>query len=225
MTDRMNRFQTPRSLAAILNGGTADAAERPAEPAPIQDETDDAAKISAADIASNKSELSGPVDRLTVRDWHNLREFIATESAAIEVLVFAVGEESFAIPIWTVSEVLDQASIVTLPEMPENLVGVVIHSGTSIPVLDSRPFLGVAGGADQPSILLLKSDGGGVGIAVDALVGSLVLESSVVRRVPALEDQEGAFIGVFFDAGRLVALLDPSSFVRGRQGQARTQSS
>jgi hypothetical protein len=51
---------------------------------------------------------------------------------------------------------------------------------------------------------------------VDTLIGSARIELHLVKKVPALEDDAGAFAGVFFFGEQLVTLVDPATFLRQR---------
>jgi purine-binding chemotaxis protein CheW len=188
------RAVTPRSLAAILN---------PDAP------------------RAQGSESNAPVEAPATTgvpdwEWRNLRQRVNQGSGAMEFLLFSVGAESFALPLDSVREALDGADNIYVPDIPAHVSGVLSVAGRSIPVYHSTSFLGVATTVDRPSVLIMKGEREDAGLAVDALISSAEIELASVRRVPALEDAAGAFVGVFFHKGELFTLLDPAVFMRQR---------
>lgn len=196
MNDR-EKVHTPRSLAAVLNPDV----ERPRSEPPPGD--------------------SGTPDQPPPqRGWRNLRERVFAAGGQMEVVIFRVASECFAVPLDSVREVIDTAVFHQLPQMPQHMIGVVSVAGRSLPLHDSRGFLGVASAAVRPSVLIMKGDIEDAGLVVDVLVASNPVDLATVKRVPALEDAGGALVGVFFQDGELVALLDPAAFGRLRASSA-----
>jgi purine-binding chemotaxis protein CheW len=134
-----------------------------------------------------------------------------------ELVLFRAGGECFAVPLDSVREVIDAAIFHRLPGMPAHVTAVISVAGRSLPIYDGARFLGVAPSGERPSVLVMKGTEEDAGLVVDALMATFPIEKSVIRKVPALEDGSGALAGVFFHGGELVALLDPSAFIRQRE--------
>jgi purine-binding chemotaxis protein CheW len=58
-----------------------------------------------------------------------------------QYITLGIGEESFAIPIAHVQEILDLRPIARLPHAPACLVGLIDVRGQSVPVMDLRALL------------------------------------------------------------------------------------
>ena len=183
---------TPRSLAAILN--------------PDVKRTPDSVATQEDPRASAKE----------APRWKSLRELVFTIGGKLELLLFRAGSEGFAVPLESIQEAIDDVHTFILPDMPAHVSGMITLSGRSIPIYQSRIFLGVESKAGKPAVLIVKGEVENAALVVDSLVGSLNAELSDVRRVPALEDTDGAFVGVFFHEGELFTLLDTASFLRQR---------
>ncbi len=205
MSER-EKVHTPRSLAAILN---------PDIGRPEGDQ-------SRADIGAAESSQT---DALPGTAWRTLRERVLKGKGTLELLLFRSGAEVFALPLDSVREAIDGAESHALPDMPPHVTGMLNLAGRSIPLYDEKEFLGVATSAASPSVLIVKGEPEDSGLAVDALMSSCVVEMSDIRRVPALEDAQGAFVGVFFHSGDLVALLDPAVFARQREQASSERNS
>jgi chemotaxis signal transduction protein len=138
----------------------------------------------------------------------------------LEVILFAAGNEFFALPLDSVREALDDVDSVYVPDMAPHLAAVANAAGRTIPLYRSDAFLGVVTTTTRPAVLMLKGGDADAGLAVDALLGSVSVPLSSINRVPGLEDASGAFKGVFFRDGRLFTLLNPAALLRQQEHAA-----
>jgi purine-binding chemotaxis protein CheW len=85
----------------------------------------------------------------------------------LEVLMFALGPELYAVPATQVHEVRPLGWLTRLPGMPAFLAGLINVRGRIVPVVDLRPLLGIASD-DGPcmSVVLAAHRGGAVGLLV-----------------------------------------------------------
>jgi chemotaxis signal transduction protein len=218
------KVHTPRSLAAILNP------DSPRGPDAADSRHDRTGAPRVADSASSPesaSESGVHHDAIDIpnqarRTPGGLRERVRSESGQLELILFRAGAEVFALPLDSVREALDGAQSYLLPDMPRNVNAMLNVDGISIPICDGDEFLGVAITSERPAVLVIKGDPEDSALAVDSILSSCRVEAAEIRRVPALEDAKGVFVGVFFFAGELVALLDPAVFAR-RQNAARAE--
>jgi purine-binding chemotaxis protein CheW len=88
----------------------------------------------------------------------------------VDLLVFRVGEERFAIAVGEANEAIRISEITWLPRVPPFYRGLISHRGIVFPLVDIRPLVGrpAAGGAHRHAILF-TSDELTMAIAVDAL--------------------------------------------------------
>ncbi|WP_394648532.1 chemotaxis protein CheW [uncultured Sphingomonas sp.] len=61
----------------------------------------------------------------------------------LQVVVFGLAEEKFALPVHTVREILDHRSAFRMPDAPNWLLGLTDVRGQSVPMIDLRARLGM----------------------------------------------------------------------------------
>ena len=99
-------------------------------------------------------------------------------------LTLTLGNELFAIDIFSVREILDYTDITRIPQCPEHMLGVVNLRGNAIPVMDLRLKLGLG---PTPRTVHTRI---------------IILEVE--------QNEETIAVGVMADAVRQVLELDPS---------------
>ena len=62
----------------------------------------------------------------------------------IQVVVFGLGEEEFALPVTTVREILDHRNAYRVPHAPDWFLGLTDVRGESVPMVDLRVRLGLS---------------------------------------------------------------------------------
>ena len=102
------------------------------------------------------------------------KQVVRPQVKARNVLVVALGDRRFAVSAEQIVEVVKSAFYTPVPcEDPTNL-GVALHRGRVVPVMEAGRRLGVPrpGLADRPGAwVLVKTPAGEVGFPVDAVVG------------------------------------------------------
>ena len=111
------------------------------------------------------------------------------EEAPREYLAFQLTDETYAVPIETVREIVKVPPLTEVPRAPKELLGVMNLRGEVLPVYDVRPRLlltkgiaPVAGPEDlgpKSCIVLVRSDAGDAGVVADGVEG-------VVRLLPSM---------------------------------------
>ncbi len=87
-------------------------------------------------------------------------------------LCFSLGDESFALPLLQVKEVIGMADIRPVPLSPKYFVGILNLRGEVISVVDLRVKLSIGGRSekkDENSIIILELDGTSIGVIVDSV--------------------------------------------------------
>jgi purine-binding chemotaxis protein CheW len=130
-----------------------------------------------------------------------------------DVLVVALAQQPYALPVRQVREVLPRATLTTLPGCPAGVIGVLSLRGALLPVLDLGQRLGLPSAPATISQCIVVTDlvRSTVGLLVDTVVG---LEG--VGQIPEARAQDGP-PGIIRQvtelAGRLVSILDPDAAV------------
>jgi len=136
----------------------------------------------------------------------------------IELCIFRVGDEEYAIDLRRMREILQPLPITPVPRGPAFMEGVVNLRGEVIPVVDVRKRLGLAGPAGpRPKVLVVNVAGRVLGLVVDGVSGVIRLARSAIGPPPPLLAASGSrlFLGVCGAAeGR------PGTGVRGGKGPA-----
>lgn len=204
-----SRPLTPRELAAVLN-----------EHAPRPDALRPSASLSIGGEESPAVEPSMPVDAGTLAT--DTMEFaVATAAAAlpfrdrvkarqgtVDLLLFHVGQESFAADLAAVEEAVERGDIHDVPEAPPNLIGVVDLRGRLIHVYSPEAALGVRLQAGASALLVVRSEGRRLALAIDDVDDVMSLPLPDLRDVPAGTDPSGVLLGVAWRGDTLIALLD-----------------
>jgi purine-binding chemotaxis protein CheW len=81
-----------------------------------------------------------------------------TPIADIQAVVFGLGDETFALPVGQVREILDHREAFRLPNGPDWLVGLTDVRGEAVPTIDLRRRLGFAPVAATPATRILVVD-------------------------------------------------------------------
>lgn len=140
----------------------------------------------------------------------------------IQVVVFGLGEEEFALPVGCVREILDHHAAFRVPHAPAWLLGLIDVRGTSVPVVDLRTRLGLASAATTLATRILVVDlalGDGrsltLGLVVDRVLDVSTFDAARIEAAPDVGVRwHSTFIrGILRRAAGFVVLLDlPSVF-------------
>lgn len=136
----------------------------------------------------------------------------------IQVVVFGLGEEEFALPVTTVREILDHRNAYRVPHAPDWFLGLTDVRGTSVPMIDLRICLGMAPaevtlmtrilvvdmpGSDGPPIAL--------GLVVDRVLDVSTFAADTIEGSPELGGRwrSQQIEAILRRGAGFVALLDP----------------
>ena len=107
-----------------------------------------------------------------------------TTAEPVAVVVCAIGEQAYAIPVGDILEVAALVEITALPEAPQEVLGVVNRQGAIVPLLDLRLCLGQD--APPPSLstlFVVVQDGEQVaGLIVDDVRAVVTLPAEALKR-------------------------------------------
>lgn len=133
-----------------------------------------------------------------------------------QYITLGIGEESFAIPILHVQEILDLRPIARLPHAPHGLVGLIDVREQSMPVMDLRAMLGlpsVTAAADTRILVLqleMEHRALRLGLVVDRVFEVTALDTASLDARPEIGRRwsSDCIAGIGRRRGGFVILLD-----------------
>lgn len=130
-----------------------------------------------------------------------------TADIARQLVVFALGDEEYALPITRVQEIIRYSEPRAVASEAAWIKGVISLRGKIIPVCDLASRLNiVAGGHDEAKIVIVETVNGTAGVIVDQVEEVLTVEAEQIDEVPGAGKE---FIEAIVKIGdRLVILLD-----------------
>lgn len=140
----------------------------------------------------------------------------ATTEEEIRVCLFRIGDDSYAIPVEVLTEIIITQKLFPVPTTPGHVLGVINLRGNIIPIVDIRPVLALPQQNASGQIAILKHDQILLGIVVDAVIEVASVPKSRFLEIPpehAMQQQAGKTRNRFLrsiiqrDSG-VAALLD-----------------
>jgi purine-binding chemotaxis protein CheW len=130
------------------------------------------------------------------------------------MLVFGVGAERFAVALAEVDEVIDAPQTREMPDAPRSVLGLASVRGALVTIYDPRPLLSVDGAVTEAA-LLFQRGGARVGLAVEHLYDTIVVEQAELRPVPGAgaDGTDKALVGLVRRGSNLIAVLDAHSLL------------
>jgi purine-binding chemotaxis protein CheW len=151
-----------------------------------------------------------------------------------QLVTFQAAEELFAVDIFAVERVLRHEAPRLLPNTAGWLRGVIDHGGRTIPVVDLRERLQLAGAAatERSRILVITAGDTLVGMTVDAVHEVVTLPDAAVEEPPAIYRglareylkgvaRHGDRLFVVLDAARLLTSSERIEMERALQTETR----
>jgi purine-binding chemotaxis protein CheW len=126
----------------------------------------------------------------------------------MQVVVFKVNEEQFAVEASKVQSINDMMEITKVPKSAQYIKGLINLRGTIISLLDINLLLDIEKGEGaQENIIILNLDEESVGVTVDQVDEVLEIEEDSIEKIES--DRNKAYIkGVINFKDRIVTLID-----------------
>jgi purine-binding chemotaxis protein CheW len=126
----------------------------------------------------------------------------------MQVVVFKVNEEQFAVEASKVQSINDMMEITKVPKSADYIKGLINLRGTIISLLDINLLLDIENGTvGQENIIILNLQDEFVGVTVDQVDEVLEIEEDLIERVET--DRNKSYIkGVINFKDRIVTLID-----------------
>lgn len=144
-------------------------------------------------------------------------------------LVFAVGNERFAVALSAVEEVIDVPPVQPLPDAPRAMLGIATLRGALVTLYDPHPLLNVEGTTRDAALLFTRRAGEGdvdrrVGLVIDALFDPILVEPSDVRSAPGAGASDRVLVGLVRRDSELIAILDAEALLDAAMGVASSEA-
>ncbi|WP_428969620.1 chemotaxis protein CheW [Sphingomonas sp. Xoc002] len=137
----------------------------------------------------------------------------------IQVVVFGLGDEEFALPVTTVREILDHRNAYRVPHAPDWFLGLTDVRGDSVPMVDLRVRLGMPPVEPTLTTRVLVVDVAGaegkplaLGMVVDRVLDVATFPAESVEGAPDLGGRwrSEQIEAILRRGAGFVALLDPA---------------
>ena len=110
-----------------------------------------------------------------------------TAADEIQVVIFRVGPQEFAIDIFQIERILRYEKPATLPNAPDYLEGVVQYGESVVPVVDLRKRLEVpAALGEEVRIMVLRLEDQKIGVLVDQVAEVTRVDSTTISPPPPM---------------------------------------
>lgn len=131
----------------------------------------------------------------------------------MQVVVFKVNEEQFAVEAAKVQSINDMMEITKVPKSAEYIKGLINLRGTIISLLDINLLLNIEKAeGSQENIIILNLQDESVGVTVDQVDEVLEIEEDLVERVET--ERNKAYIkGVINFKDRIITLIDIAKLI------------
>ncbi len=111
----------------------------------------------------------------------------------LRICLFNIGEDTYAIPVDLLTEIIIPQKIFPVPTTPSHVLGVINLRGNIVPIVDIRPALSLPQQSGPSQIAILKHGTMALGIVVDNVSAVLSVPAGSVQAVPSdIGAQQGA---------------------------------
>jgi len=145
-----------------------------------------------------------------------LRDRARGRTGVVELLMFRIGTERFAVELSSVEEAIDLPDVHHVPEMPPAMVGVITVRGALTPVFTPDDALGVRV-ETRSAALIFRSARGRFALAIDDVDDVMTLDLSQLRDAPGVDGSDPVVLGVARNEATIVALVDAEALVEACQ--------
>ncbi len=131
----------------------------------------------------------------------------------MQVVVFKVNEEQFAVEASKVQSINDMMEITKVPKSEGYIKGLINLRGNIISLLDINLLLNIdKGTVSQENIIILNLQEESVGVTVDQVDEVLEIEENIIQKLET--DRNKAYIkGVINFKDRIVTLIDIAKLI------------
>ena len=129
------------------------------------------------------------------------------DAKLVKMIVFAVGEQEYCIPILSVREIRGFEKTTALPFAPHYVCGAINLRGIILTVIDLAVYLNVQPQADNPRrvVIIVESRNGTVcGLLVDRVIDMADVNLSEIQ---AVAEEDSSLSGLVMIADRMIGVV------------------
>lgn len=133
----------------------------------------------------------------------------------LRVCLFSIGQDTYAIPVELLTEIIIPQKIFSVPTTPSHVLGVINLRGNIVPIVDIRPALSLPMQSVPGQIAIVKHGTMTLGIVVDNVSEVVGVPESSVTAVSsdrtgqhAGKDHSHFLLGIIKRESGVAALLD-----------------
>jgi len=141
-----------------------------------------------------------------------LRERARGRTGMLELLMFRIGDEKFAVELVCVEEAIDLPDVHHVPEMPPAMLGVITVRDVLTPVFTPDEALGVPV-QGRGAALIFRAERGRFALAIDDVDDVMSLDLATLRDAPGSDVADAVVLGVARNGDGIVALVDADALV------------
>jgi purine-binding chemotaxis protein CheW len=142
----------------------------------------------------------------------NETQTAAGSGKILQCVTFRLADETYAVNVMQVQEVLRLSEIAPVPGAPNYVLGIINLRGNVVTVIDARLRLGLAPKEpdDSTRIVIIEANGQVVGVLVDSVAEVIDLSSDEIEPAPNVgNDESSKYIqGVASREGDLTIVID-----------------
>jgi purine-binding chemotaxis protein CheW len=102
----------------------------------------------------------------------------------VRVCLFSMGEDTYAVPVDLLTEIIIPQKIFPVPTAPPHVLGVINLRGSIIPIVDIRPALSLPQLSAPGQIAIVKHGAVTLGLVVDNVSEVLGVPESRIQSIP-----------------------------------------
>lgn len=152
-----------------------------------------------------------------------LEDLVVSGQKDIQVIIFKLGREEYAVPINYVNEIIMLQKTTRIPKSPHYMAGIINLRGNIIPVIDGKKKFQLQGSLVKDTldkiitderIMVLEVENEKIGLLVDGVYEVIRLNLNEIEPPPIdLEDNTAIFCGIGKYNERLLILINCEKFL------------
>jgi purine-binding chemotaxis protein CheW len=141
------------------------------------------------------------------------------EGNNLRFMEFNLGNESYAVELLKVKEVITLPEVTPIPKSPPFVCGLMNLRGIVLTVIDLRKKMGITPIEDKThnAVIIFDLEDRLVGAIVDSIQKVVTIEQESIRPVPDENNQSIHLLGVLKQEKKLTMWLDPEIILDGHQ--------
>lgn len=127
----------------------------------------------------------------------------------MQIVVFKLGEEHFAVETERVQSINDTMEITKVPKSPNYIKGLINLRGSIKSLVDINLLLNVEPGTEQNNIIILTVQDEEIGISVDEVEEVLDIDEKSIQKLDEEENKKQPYIkGILNYDEKLLTIID-----------------